>query len=334
MNLVKKEIKLLHALAQNSRASIKELSEKSGYSQESVQKKIEEFQTNTIIKSYSTIININQVFNLQEYLGYITLNSATQQIIQELLTYLQSSKFTSWIGRGIGLYDIKISLYIQHLEQIQLFEQELYSQFPTLIQSIEWNQIISKHKNSSNSIISKCLEEQTLKENIKSVKKIPQNSQLHPMQIQILYELSDNSRISLQELSVKLNTTIENIHYHFKRLQKSNTIKQFSITLDTSYFKQHATILLLKIHSSNTQNIIDKLLSRKNITSIIHVIGQYNIQITLLHNSMQTMFEEIASMQDEFSQDILQTQYFFIHSFYKYPKLPEIIFNLQQSPHQ
>ena len=326
MKISKKDTKLLHALAQNSRATFKELSEKSGYSQESVQKKIEEFQTNNIIKSYSTIVNINSVFNLQEYLGYITLNSATHNIIQKLLIYLQSSEFTSWIGRGIGLYDIKISIYIKDLEQIQFFEEELYSQFPTLIQSIEWNQIISKYKNSSNSIISNCLEEQTLKENINSIKKETLNLQLHPVQIQILYELSNNSRISLQELSQKLNTTIENIHYHLKKLQKSNSIKQFSITLNTSYFKQHATIVLLKIHSSNTQNIIEKLLTRKNITSIIHVIGQYNIQITMLHNSMQTMFEEIESIKNEFSQDILQTQYIFIHSFYKYPKLPEIIF--------
>ncbi|MFP4401970.1 MAG: Lrp/AsnC family transcriptional regulator [Candidatus Nanoarchaeia archaeon] len=345
MKLNKKDSKLLYALAQNSRSNLKQLAQISQFSQESVQKKIIQFKQQNIILSYSTPINIAQTFGLQEYIAFLSLAPTSSNKYNQLIHYLEHSQYTSWIGKGIGVYDIKLSVYIQHTEQLSEFEQEIHSNFSTLIHTIEWNQLIKKYKNSSSSIISNCLNDsnnQTINNTLsKNIQKhtTPQSSsqlssqslnmqklqKLQKIQKQILYELSDNSRITLQELSTKLNTTIENIHYHVKKLQQLQVITHFTITLNTTYFEQYATILLLKIHSSNLHAIIQELLTHTNITSIIEVIGTYNLHITFLHNSIHNIYEEINSIISKYYNEIISSHHFFTHSFYKYPKLPSII---------
>lgn len=331
MKLTKKDTKLLHQLSLHSRATLKELSSSSGYSQETVQKKLKEFLQTSLLFAYSTHINISKIYNLQEYIGFINTQATSQETIQTLLHFLKTSKFTSWIGRGIGAYDIKIAVYVQNSKQIHEFEQELYSQFSNIIISIEWNQIIDKYKNTTTSIISYCLEDLPQPPPISKVRTTQHTRneqtpfQLHPLQTQILYALSDNSRISLQELSATLNTTIENIHYHYKQLLKHNIIERFSICVNTTYFHKNSTIVLFKIRSSHIENIIQKIQHQPSVTSVLHVIGAYNIQVTMIHSSPQLLFDEIQNLQNIFYQEILEIQYFFIHSFEKFPKLPSIL---------
>lgn len=324
----KKEIKLIEKLVENSRSSAKELATYSGFSKETIASKISYFQEIGLIKAFSIQVNLNDL-HLKEYICLIKLKISNKKIIKKLLHFLENSKYTSWIGNGFGNYDIKVSLYVKNQQDILDFENEMFKQFNYILENISFNEVVSKAKNSSVSLLD-------LLFNIKTTIKLKslfqkKNEEVQipsKQQLELLYELSKNSRISLKNLSQILNISIENCSYHLKQLQKNSIIKKYSIVLNGNILQKTWVILLLKVNPNHLDEISTYFLKSKIATSTISLIGNKNLQVTIVINNTYELYDTISTIKDTFENEIFEVEYFFIQNFSKYPKLPKIILEI------
>ena len=333
MKFTQKEVSLFKALLENSRATCKELSKKSLLTPETVSQKVRYFKDEGIIKAYRTQINL-EMLGLHEYICFIKTQARNHKTLEKLQTFLINSKYTSWIGKGIGNYDFKVSLFVRTNFDVKEFEKELYHYFNSVIAKIELNQVLSKKKNPHSNLIEYIFSDDILSSNIVDTNKIShqtpidksKNIKLSNIELQILYHISNNSRISLHELSKLTKTSIENIHYYFKKLQKLEVIRKFSINLNGQYFNTSLSILLLKTNPNITSSFINYTLKNKNTTSVIEMLGTYTIQIACVYKTLYELYDFVNKLNEEFEKDIITIEYFFTYNFYKYPQIPKIIF--------
>ena len=333
MEFNKKELKLIQSLLQNSRNTVKEFSTQTLMSPETIQSKITSYLDSGLIKGFSIQLDIEKLFNLKEYICLLKLKPSKQSQITKLITFLKQSKYTSWIGVGFGHYDIKISVYVRSQQDIIIFEKELFHSFNTLIDDIMFNEIVEKQKNSQFNLFECLFEHAIHKHDLELPRKIPSkrkqinypNTTLSEIQKKLLFELSKNARIPLIELSKNLGTTIENCSYHLKQLKDQHIISKYSIVLNGQNLNKTWVILILKVNPNHAQTISNYFLKLKTTTSVINLIGNKNLQVTIVIDNLTIFYSNLANIREQFESEIFEIEYYFNHEFFKFPQLPEII---------
>jgi Lrp/AsnC family leucine-responsive transcriptional regulator len=320
--------KILTELFLNSKQSYRQLAKKLNISKENLSKKVENYKSLNILKDFAVGVNYDKL-NFIEYNLFIRLKKLDVKFYDDFISYLQNHNNTTWIGKSFGKYDIKISLIVKNYSDVNSFIFELSNEFPDKIDIIDSLFVIEKYKSSKELFISNLFPEVILPNPLnKKEVKIVKDIKLEQIDKKIIYEVSQNPKVSLVELGHNLELLPETLKYRISKLEKNNYLNNYSIVFNGKELNNIWCVVLLNISQININSFKEELKKNKNISSFVETQGLWNLSVTFFASDINSLYENLNELRSNFSKDILNFEYLIYFDFYKFPKAPKCILEI------
>ena len=306
LNLDKKDLLILETLLENSRATLTTLNKITKLSKVALINRLKKLEKEKIIQGYSTIVNIHNL----DY-EMITLMIKTKMTLtekEEFIDYLKQIPFINQIVTPYSSdWDFMLRVYAKNRKDMDELITKItkYGKILNLelLYLDEWF-----WKGRNNLFIKLDLNKYQKKEDssfYKTFQKKKIKTKYDQKDLEILYYLSNNARISYIELGKKVNLSPDTISYRLKKLIQGNIIGGFSIMIDTYMLGFTPYLLNLQIYKrTNTSKIINFLLNSTKTTGIMHFKGSWNLQVYFLIKKPSELKEIEEALLKEFGEDI------------------------------
>lgn len=129
---------ILQELAQNAKATLQELADKTGKSIETVMRKRKRLEQENVIVLYNTTINY-PLLDLEIYKVFISVKKYSSSIDAKLIERLKTIPQLRNIVRMIGPWKLEVELTIHRYEEYEQFVEILSGEFPDVIKEISFS---------------------------------------------------------------------------------------------------------------------------------------------------------------------------------------------------
>lgn len=109
--------------------------------------------------------------------------------------------------------------------------------------------------------------------------------------VKILEVLQENSRISISELSKKVNLSLSAVSERIKKLESSGTIEQYTAIIDAEAMNKSLSVLMMiSIDNSDAEQKFYRLVQEDGeILECHHITGDYDWIIKIVTESTATL---------------------------------------------
>jgi Lrp/AsnC family leucine-responsive transcriptional regulator len=305
INLDKKDLLILETLLENSRTTLTTLNKITNLSKVAIINRLKNLEKERIILGYSTLVNTHN-------LGYdmFTLMIKTKMTLvekEEFIEYLKKIPFLNQIITPYSCdWDFILRIYANDQNGDKIIS--MITRFGKIsdleiLYLDEWF-----WKGKKNLFIPLNLNDFCIKEDSsfnKTFKNKKIKAQFDKKDLEILYYLSNNARISYIDLGKKVNLSPDTISYRLKKLIQGNAIGSFSLMIDTYLLGFTPYLLNLQVYNRiNTQKIINFLLNNTKTTGILQFKNSWNIQAYLLIKKPSELKQIEEALVKEFGEDI------------------------------
>ncbi len=318
--LDKKDHLILFELDRNSRQSINDLAKKTRLSRDVVAYRIKQLEKEGIILKYITIIDFTKFIHLSIRL-YLKLQNTTTQIEEQITSFFVNHKATLTVYKTDGAYDFAVGFLVKDL----ISYQNIYLQF------LEKFRPYISQKN-----VSFYLDYIHYQRNYLVEKKLQENSALSTgsfkpysydkKDLELLFLINENARITLLELAQKLKMTAAGVKYKLKNLEKEKVIVAYKLLLDSKklgyqYYKVDLELEDQKIVPSLNQYIKDHPnVIYRNIT-----VGGSDFEFDCEFSSDEEFYKFLTNLRSLFPGKIRSQFYYRALKIYKYSYFPKIL---------
>jgi DNA-binding Lrp family transcriptional regulator len=129
---------LIHALHNNSRESLVDLTAKVGLSIDAVSKRIKKLKIKNIIPFYTTAIDYN-LLGFEKYKLFIYTKNYSDEVEKELIAFLKSKKNTINLIRILGPWKLEVEFLIKEHEEFDKILSELQKKFANNVQKLDYS---------------------------------------------------------------------------------------------------------------------------------------------------------------------------------------------------
>lgn len=301
--------KIIYELDFNSRMSLSELAKKVGISKQVAKYRLENFQKRKIILGFNTDINASKL-GLEIYMVYFKFHKMPLEIERKFIKYMCSQE---GIGANIsinGKWDYTIDLWASNVVDFKNKYNKIMKNYEKYVKNkqviIETNFYYFKPGPILNKKSSKQI---TMTGDIKQFK-LDEKDKI------ILIELAKNARISLVELSNKINLTANGIKQRIKKLEKENIILGYRVFINYQLlgFLHYRVFLHLDNLTHELENkIISFLKNSGKVVSITKTIGYCDLEFRPIVKGIDEFYELINNLRKEFP-DIIKEYESIIYS--------------------
>lgn len=111
----------------------------------------------------------------------------------------------------------------------------------------------------------------------------------------ILKLLQKDARMSTSDISRKVDLSISAVAERIRKLEKADVIKQYTTTLDSSFFAKELTaFMLISIESSKlSPKLFDFIEEEKEVLSCYYIAGDYDYIIKIVTQNTSTLAEVV-----------------------------------------
>ncbi|MDO8428283.1 MAG: Lrp/AsnC family transcriptional regulator, partial [Candidatus Diapherotrites archaeon] len=289
--------KILLELDKNARSSFAEIAKRVGVSKEVAKYRIEQLQARGFLEGFYAFANLPKL-GFHFYKIYLRLQFTENE--QEIIQYLKQHPQVSWLVVCDGKYDLIINVLTKTVNELDEFLIQFRSKFGTAVQALDVTII-------TNFV---CCDRVYLTE----VKNNPQefflpNPQVHldHLDVVCLDYLSQNARISLTDLSKKLNVSIETIRKRIQRLVKEKIIQKFTIKLNYPLFNYQYFKVMIKFQNltqEKRERFVKYCLAHPNIVFLIEGIGVSDIDLDAELANLKSFHSLILDLKSKFGEII------------------------------
>ena len=124
--------------------------------------------------------------------------------------------------------------------------------------------------------------------------------------IKIIELLEINGRLSIQELSSRLNIPPSTIHNRIKRMERGNIIEGYSVRLNEKIMKRDFTVYML-VNGSTGNYLKTEFLQKKEVVEVSGITGEYDLIIKMQFQNITNYNDFLTKFRNEYSSDIKQT---------------------------
>lgn len=327
MNLKKKDISLLIELFQDSSQSNRQIARKIGVSKETVGNRIDYFKDNGIIKAFSLQIDYS-LFNFKNFDIFIRLKDSDFKKVNDVMQYLAIHPNSIWIGRAFGKYDIKVTMYLKEVLDINVIIKEFHDKFGANIDKIDSIYVTSRFKASANLFLENLFDQKIELNPINS--KLEKKSKVKNIQIdsidrKILFELGQGNKRNLTEIAIQLEMSAEAVKYRIKQLTNKGIITGNSLNINGNKLGKIWCLTLLNINPEKISEFKTSLSSQKFLSNYGESIGIWNMYVQFFANSIEGLYEELNTIRSDFHKEIRDFEIMIFFEEIKYPKVPKCI---------
>ena len=316
-----KDRKILYELDLNCRQSNTQIGKKVGLKRDVVAYRIKRMQEEGIIKNYFTVIDSYRLgYNV--FRIYFTFQYATPEIKNKIIDYLANYKHTWVLASMIGKYDLSSVLWIKDINDFYTYWQNIIGKFGDYFAEKNFSIYVKSYSYKKSYLL---LEEYKKSDRLNyEITGGKESIKLDDLDYQLLSELAENARVSVVDLTKKLDCSSQTVTYRIKNLVKHGVIQAFRLVIDLSKLgMQHYKVNLHLKEQSIRQNIINYIQKNPNLTFIGISAGFADLELEFdLENSVK-LNEIIENIDTKFSGSIRNHDYQIASKFYKVRCIPE-----------
>ncbi len=315
-----KDRKILYELDKNSRVSLSKLARKIRLSKEVVFHRINNLIKRGFILRFQTIVSTYRL-GYQSYKLYFKLQNLNNEIRRKIENFFIKNKKVYWLGNCQGRWDMIVAVWIKSIKELGDFEEEILNKFSSYIQ--EKQMTITKKSLQFNRrwfYSNKELIETDLGEDLNKV-------ELEKIDIEILKNLANNSRIKIIDLAEKIKTSITVIRYRLKQLEDKKIILGYKYALNPKlldYETCKALISLKNINEQKRKELINYCKAVPNTINIVLTIGLWDIEIEFEVKNFEEYYKIMSDAQEKFNNIIKSYDSVLFYSEPKQIFMPEV----------
>jgi len=271
---------------------------------------------NEFIKGFITTLftsNLNRFY----YKLFYKFHKTTPEIDNKIIGFIKNYKKTAWFGSFEGPYDLAFLILAKSLYDLNNFLMEFRNGFGEYILEQEILTMTSVHRFNLKFFYQSS---KTLHTQYPTDLKEPK---IDNIDIEIIKNLANNSRISLIELAQKLKIDSSTIIYRINGLKKDKIIGTYTLAINFDKFEvQHFQINFKLKNYDSINKIINYLSSHKNATFATITLGKYDLAIELAVKDNKELKVILDNLKERYSDEIINHDTFLITKEYNVTWFP------------
>jgi len=318
LKLDQKDKKILEQLDINSRQSNSQIAKRVRISKDAVGYRIKNLEKSKIVSGYYSVLNIAKLGYIT-YKLMLTFQNTTSKIEKEIIEYLKQKKNVGWLVSCDGYYNLMVVTWVKNSAIFDNFLKEFLKRYSQFIKERDIILITENHSHRK----------EYLHDNSKEITKdifygFEQTLEIDKIDLFLIRQLSENSRISLNSLSESVKLTPEAIAHRIKKLKKQEIIQAFRPIINTSLLGYQYYNILFKLKKfDNVDKIFNFFRQQPNIIYFVKYLGNYDIGIDLEVKSLDELRTILNQIKDTFSEDIQSYNSILINQEHKLSYFPE-----------
>ena len=296
-----KDRKILSELDMDARQPLSTIAKKVRLSREVVSYRIKQLEKKGIIEGFYTAIDTSK-------LGYLycrmlfKYRNISPEIERDLLNYCKISDSINWVSLNNGRWDITLVFLAKSLEDIENVYDEINIKFGKYLQDPYMSIAFKIYHFKNNYLYSnKDTRFEILGEKNKNI-------EMDKIDEKILDILSDNARLSLLDIAVKLRSTPKLIKQRINKLVKDKVILAFRIKINNrllGYDHYKVFLNLQNLTKENLNKLITYFRLEPEITYVTKPMGQHSLEFEAMFKSANDLHEFLKRMSFKFSSVVV-----------------------------
>ena len=282
--------RILFELDKNARITTTEIGKKIRKSKQFLDYRIKNLEEQKILKGYITVIDYSKLgySSIRVYFKFHNITPEEQNILENELI---KDKDVWWLVTLEGVWDVGYAIAVKNILDVYEYWDKIMTKYRkfiskrslvvyTHIRQYPKSYIINKPNDDSGTIVGESREVELL----------------NTFDISLLKILSNDARITLLNLSLKLKTSPQVVKSHITRLENKHIIQGYRALIDVSflgyrYYKAYINLL----DTTNMHKIYAYCKQHPNILNVNRTIGGRDFEIELQAKS----FDEFDSIMKD-----------------------------------
>ena len=297
MKIDLKDKKILHELDKNARISFSEIAKKIRLSKNSVINRIKEMEKEQVILGYNALININNL-GYATYDVYLKFRGTSIEKEQQIIKEMIKNKDIWFVSKCEGNVNLALLISTKTPEEFDEIWNKVYEKIKSYVEIVRIAILLEYHHFSRGYLLEKPSSEAVI------IGKRG-NNKLDKKDEALLRNLSANARISLLELSEKLNLNPKSIAMRIKKLEKEGIILGYKVNLNFrkigyTYYKIMLSLNDLKIKPE----LYNYIKANKNVVYFDKFIGGEDFEFDLEIESFESFLVFMENLKKKFGKAI------------------------------
>jgi DNA-binding Lrp family transcriptional regulator len=291
-----KDKKILFELDFHARESNSAIAKKVRLSKQGVDYKIRNLVKKGVIKSFSPVINGNQ-------LGYfycrifIKFQNLTKDKEQEIIAYFMKNAQCKWMLKAEGTYDLMFATWTKSLREFKDISEGFVEKYGMYIKQKDESLGVKLTHFQARYLLGKQDSEEYYFQEAEKATEIDQTDK------QILRLVSEDARMPLVEIAKRTGVSAKVVSYRLKRLQDEKVILGYRPNIDNdligfSYYK--ILFYLTNITQEKLAALKNFLKIQAEVMYIVEEVGISDIDIEIMLPKGRSVYEFVDRIRFEF----------------------------------
>ena len=315
--LDKKDSKLVSELLMNARTPLVTLSKSCQLKRENVAYRMARLEKQGIIKGYGAIINTTH-FGFKQYVILFQLEKLKESKEKEIMDFLISTGYISWIGVLTGRWSLTFDIYARDETDVSEKLKSIFHNLENHIADYSFLCLSEKEYFYNKLIKSKNL----------TIQKPVVKHSTDKLDSKILQLLNQNARITYADLSPRLHLTANAIKRRIKQLEKSGIILGYTAYIDPTKMGLEwygIELKQLKFDESDEKKIKHFLRIHPSVVFYYKYVDS-SWSVGVLVKNPQELRKFISQLRYELSEEVKLNDFFIVLSEVTTYSLPKCVF--------
>lgn len=318
------DYKILNVLTRSSIISSSSLAKLVSSSREVVDYRIKKLESTGVIKNFVGVVNTSK-------LGYKTFNflfelqSLENSMLEKFENFLINHSLVKFVSQTLGSWEYEVSVMAKDVEQLSKFLDQLHNDFAGMIKENNFHLRTKTFKSENYS---------TLFGNpikLPKLKKIVHNSkhEIDDVDLKILNMYSENSKISVSEISKLAKLTLDKARYRLNFLKKYYVLGS-KANIDVSKFGYNYYSVVLKINNLDKKNeakLKELLKSMDCVLFSLKILGRWDLRLQVLAKNQEDFQNIIQKLREHIGRDLHSYEFCLRMKQLKRVSMPDFIKN-------
>lgn len=320
LNIDKIDRKILYQLDLNSRQPFSQIGKKISQPKANVSYRVQRLKLQGIIKKFYTVIDAFKLGYIS-FRIYLTFENINKDIKCEIIKYFVDNKYTWWVGKTEGRFDIVVVMWVKNINEFYVFWEKTLQNYRKYFEK----QVFSIYTQLLHYRYSFLWEGHPIEDrNTYEITGGGNQVEYDEMDMGILRLLAGNSRVDISEMANKLHVSSKTIRKRMKQLAAIGVILGYRIQIDYAklgyvYYKLDLDL----VDYAQRNKIISYIKYCPYLIFIDKSAGFADIELELYVKDLDQLIEIVNDIIEKFPEIIKNYKYFYLKEIYKVRYIPE-----------
>lgn len=311
MELKTLDKEIITLIEYNPRITYNEIAKKCNSSKDTIKYRLNKLEKEKIILGYTSLIDYKKL-GKQSYKLYFRISGSLEQK-NELKDFLRNQEKIFSIFESIGNWNLAIAVFANNHHEFNKIENSILENFGNLIMDRKFCTMIDAelyHRDILSNKRSNLIDKYSLWGKM-------ENNDLDELDKGLIKILNSKSRISLVDISSRLNLSIDSIKNRIKRLKTKRILNIYrtSVNYEALGYDHYKLFIYPKNYSDKEERrTISYLKENPYCINIIRTIGPWKLEAEFLVKDSQEIEDLIDNLIGKFNESILDIEAFLIRN--------------------